>query len=942
MSRIFTSLFRLYPEEWRLTLWMTGYHFLLLVTLYLLKPLRDSLFLSEVGAAELPFVFMLVAVVVAPVSLLYERAGRSLRIGRLVYGVTLFLVVNLVGLRFLIATGAVWVHALLYVWVSMYGVLVTSQFWLLANAVVDVTQAKRIFPLLSLGAILGAVAGGEVTGFLVEDVGIQSRNLLWVAGGLLLGTAPIVRWIRDLANEASDNAPPNTESDDEAEDRRPQDDQEDASVEAGLFDTIRRSRHLQAIIGVIALTVCTTTFVDYQFKTVAAAAYPTESGLTAFMGRFYGRVSLVAFLLQLFLGSKFISRLGVGGTIAALPLGLVAATVGMLTAPGLVAATLMRGTDQSLKHSIDKTGRELLFMPVPIAVKKRVKVFIDLFVDHGAQGGAGALLLLFTAGLGLGVWGISVIVLGFLLLWLGLVVVARGTYVHQFRRLLHRRTDSHSDGAPDASSGMSIRKWVTTAIGRNGTREIVEGLRRSEEEDVSVPASTLQQLLEHDAPEVRRRALRLFRLQEEDGFIETVASHLEDSDAEVRLEAARYIYQHLPEDRISLLREGLEHDDYRVRAAGLGVITKDGGPAERSLITEPLLRDLMAYEGGAKGEIRSEVARVLGALEDRPYRVDMLSRLLHAKAPQVVRNAIESAGYSGERDFVPRLLEFLTHETYREEARKALTAYGERVLGTLFDHLTDPRVSATIRKRIPNILEAQPRQTTADVLLLSLEQVTVPVRTAVVDSLSQIDQRVQELSLNEEPLRTEILVEARRYKLLGECLQVVDAMEGQGASYPSDRLESARSSSLERLFQLLGLRYNQQDLRNAYRGFTSADQKLQSSAVELLDNLLEHGLKTEVVPLLAESLEHRSSSLRGGETTIRSDVEALRYLLQEDDPRLQVPAVKVAVCFEETVLTKHVQDLTDHPNLNVRRAARHELGWPTPPEQSVSAPREKE
>jgi hypothetical protein len=74
---------------------------------------------------------------------------------------------------------------------------------------------------------------------------------------------------------------------------------------------------------------------------------------------------------------------------------------------------------------------------------------------------------------------------------------------------------------------------------------------------------------------------------------------------------------------------------------------------------------------------------------------------------------------------------------------------------------------------------------------------------------------------------------------------------------------------------------------------------------------------------------------------VRSGVEALRYLLQEDDLRLQVPAVKVAVCFEETVLTKHVQDLTEHPNLNVRRAAHHELGWPPPPEQSVSAPKQR-
>jgi hypothetical protein len=49
----------------------------------------------------------------------------------------------------------------------------------------------------------------------------------------------------------------------------------------------------------------------------------------------------------------------------------------------------MRGSEQSLKHSIDKTGRELLFVPITMERKKRVKVFIDLFVDQGMQGVGG-------------------------------------------------------------------------------------------------------------------------------------------------------------------------------------------------------------------------------------------------------------------------------------------------------------------------------------------------------------------------------------------------------------------------------------------------------------------------------------------------------------------------------------------------------------------------
>lgn len=160
--------------EKRLVLMMGANYFLLLLFYYLLKPARDSLFLVELSPARLPLVYMLTALVAAPVTAAYARAGRKRKLIRVILLTTTVLMVSLVLMRVLIELRSDWVFYLFYSWVGVAGGLTTSQFWLLANGVLDSAQAKRIFPVLGLGGIAGAFVGGEVTGFLVRDVGVSA------------------------------------------------------------------------------------------------------------------------------------------------------------------------------------------------------------------------------------------------------------------------------------------------------------------------------------------------------------------------------------------------------------------------------------------------------------------------------------------------------------------------------------------------------------------------------------------------------------------------------------------------------------------------------------------------------------------------------------------------------------------------------------------------
>lgn len=860
---------------------MALYNFILLVTLYLLKPVRDSLFLVELGPQQLPIVFICTAIVAIPVSIGYSRLSNRAALGWVINGVTFFLSLTLVLIWWLLRIDSAILYYVLYIWVSIYSILITSQFWLLANALFNATQAKRIFSLLSLSAIAGAIAGGEITGLLISRFAIASETLLLIGAAILFSTIFLIQAIRVEANKFLDQEP-----------ATPEPVTDDQSYMELLFKDVLTSRHLFYIIGIIALSVITTTIIDYQFKTVASRVYTAENSLTSFMGHFYGRVSLIALLLQFFLSSKFIERKGVGGAVVILPSILLLGSVGLFIWPGLITAVLLRGADQSLKHSLDRTGRELLFIPVELDLKKRTKVFIDLFVDNGAQGIAGLLLLLLTFVLSLTVQQISLIVIGLLVCWITLAVLVRRSYVDEFRESIEDQLNGDAAKHEAKDTTLSLDNLIknlesSEAIEvRNSLKKLDKNYRQQH-----IPAETIEELLHHPDELVRKRTLRLLRHWEMNGYMENVASLLEDSDPEVRLEAARYIYHFYdPEkykgNRLEILKEGLHHQDVKIRAAALGLIAKDGGEQERALLTTELLAKTLTYEGEDDEELKYETARVLGVAYNAS-RDHILQALLQDSSELVVKQAIISAGQSGERTFIHILLEFLDSQTYKKTAQKALSLYGERIFGTLFDYLMDNEIRLSKRLPIPSVLYLNSSQVALDVLQIALDESIIPVRHEIIRSLNKMKQQLVAPNFNKEKLKKAVHVEIRRHVLFKQSYKLMETRNENGEL--SEIVEKEIAKSFENIFRLLGLVYNAEDIYNAYKGIKSDNLSLISEGIEFLENLIEWDIKRDLLPLLESLLMHQNNYGKF-EGFIISAAEAFDYLAKIGHPQIQALA----------------------------------------------------
>ena len=57
----------------------------------------------------------------------------------------------------------------------------------------------------------------------------------------------------------------------------------------------------------------------------------------------------------------------------------------MLLNGALWAPALARVLDQSLRYTVDKTTREILFLPLPADLKLKAKPFVDVTVDRFAK-----------------------------------------------------------------------------------------------------------------------------------------------------------------------------------------------------------------------------------------------------------------------------------------------------------------------------------------------------------------------------------------------------------------------------------------------------------------------------------------------------------------------------------------------------------------------------
>jgi len=185
MKRYFRSLLEFRREELPQLIPLFLHYFFLILTSYILKSASSGLFLNKVGVGKLPYAYMLIAIVATIVAYLLARLSTRISITRLILATQWFLIGNMFLLWWLLRfTSWIWPYYAFLVWMKIFSILTVSQFWIFANNLFDPRQAKRLFGLLNLGGVVGAMLGGTFTLLFVRI--LLAENLLLCAAATMV------------------------------------------------------------------------------------------------------------------------------------------------------------------------------------------------------------------------------------------------------------------------------------------------------------------------------------------------------------------------------------------------------------------------------------------------------------------------------------------------------------------------------------------------------------------------------------------------------------------------------------------------------------------------------------------------------------------------------------------------------------------------------------
>ncbi len=389
-------------------------------------------------------------------------------------------------------TGSDWASTGFYFFGLILGILVISQFWTLANIIYDPRQAKRIFGFIGGGSSLGGIAGSSLT---IAATKVGTSNLLLVSAAIMALCAVLVAAI--LRIEKPDLRVSLAGAEDEGV----------GGAEA--MRLLKNSRHLQTIAMIIGFAAVGAAIIEQQLNMATAAskgAGNTDS-ITSFLGTVQLYTSVIGFVIQVWLTSKIQRYLGIGFALMILPFSLGGTGTLMLLNGVLWAPALARVMDTSLRYTVDKTTREILFLPLPDSVKQRAKPFIDVTVDRFSKG-IGALIVLVLINK---TWGFhftwqqlswaSLCVTG---LWIFAAMRARREYRAVFRKSLdHQQVQPESLRLNEAD--LTTIETLVEEQGHQNPRHVIYAIDMLE--SLGKPQLITPLLLSHDSPDVRARAL---------------------------------------------------------------------------------------------------------------------------------------------------------------------------------------------------------------------------------------------------------------------------------------------------------------------------------------------------------------------------------------------------------------------------------------------------
>jgi AAA family ATP:ADP antiporter len=344
--------------------------FFLLITAYLLKPVREMLILTQGGSEVRSYAVALQAGLLILLLPIYGICVRKFESRKFMIGIALFFSTNLFFFYLWGITG----HTSsipFFIWLGAFGILMVSQFWAFASQIYGKQAGERLFALVAVGAGLGSWVGAASSRFLVTHF---SANEI-----ILISIVTLLISIAFAANVKGNDAAHVIDNDIENPDP--------VSYWSG-FALVAKSQYLFLIAIFVILMNWGNSTGEYLLSVVVEGFY--DHGIAAgtmgdskatYIGKFYSEfylwVNLVAVIFQFFIVSRLIKKVGFNWAFIITPI-LVMLGYGVLAFFPIVAFfKVIKIAENGLDYSLQNTTRQILFLPTSRREKYEARAVID-------------------------------------------------------------------------------------------------------------------------------------------------------------------------------------------------------------------------------------------------------------------------------------------------------------------------------------------------------------------------------------------------------------------------------------------------------------------------------------------------------------------------------------------------------------------------------------
>jgi AAA family ATP:ADP antiporter len=877
------------PGEWALAMLSFGVLLLTSGAYTVLETARDALLVTNLPRHDFGLPYIAVAAFSLPTAGLLTRLGQYLGPRRvLLLALAASALAGLGWYAFPVTRTSV---VAFYVVVGLISSSVFPQFWLLMGGLLTVGQSRRLFGPIGAAAVFGSALGAAIAAVVVPSFPVRSLPL--IAATIFMAAVGVAFSIPQPPPKPRGSEP------------RP-------VKFATSLSALKAEPFLLRVAILVVLTTATALAVDYFFKWTISRSIP-DGSRAMFVARYYALINGAAVVVQLFLGTALVRRLGVATALEVTPIiSLFGAGAALVGGAAILPVLFLKGADASLRSSINRLTTELVYLPVSAQGRERAKPFVDGALMRLAQAATAGMLYGLSNLHLLSPHVFSTIVVLFALAWLGATLAIRKPYLSQLRQSV-----TPSEGR-DATSALPLDLA--------GAELLVEHLGSDEPQMVIASMNTLARrghhrlipalILRHPDERVLARALAIFGATARGDWPRLAGELLAHASEHIRIGAARALALQGKLDA----RKLAEDSDPSVR--GYATLLAALGEGEGDLAADPRIARILRDGESDYGRLG-----LLAAIADAPPSGRFSSLLVALAAFKGVDGATwtellaRAAVRHHEVALIPQLVARLAQRAGRAPIRDALVALGEPALEAVAKAFEDPGVDRKVRVHIPLTLARFGTKWAADKLLEGLETGTDgQVRYKALRALGRL---VAAGNVRVDRIRIERIAQtnfAAYFQLLGLRVALgappTPSHDEAGKTYAlfAGLVDDKLRQSVERAFRLLKIAHPKEDIHRVYLACLSSDRRARSNASEFLDALLRRRDQEplrEIVRVFSDDLPApeqvvRASRLLGYAPPANRE-EAIRAAMNDPDIKLASLAALYAVAMGDEGIEAAIQ-----------------------------------